>query len=249
MGGLSGYADLASERGEFRRSPDFEVGSRLGIDGTKSILGGTPRSPHNGNPKSGITTKGTKDTKRMRGGRFLVSATTPWDRDAFDGPSFVVFVPFVVPYPGIWGRVNLRSGSPHRFAEPRCHSPSLGRTRCRGRTPRSTESEGPPATGNRERRRSRRLLSSSTFLRGRTAAAETPRRHRLRCHGRLPRLIGPPRPGFLPRSRQTPGQACPSVHPSVRPPPRIRRRTSESPAAVPSSPRDSTPTLSPPSTP
>ena len=112
MGGLSGYADLASERGEFRRSPDFEVGSRLGIDGTKSILGGTPRSPHNGNPKSGITTKGTKDTKRMRGGRFLVSATTPWDRDAFDGPSFVVFVPFVVPYPGIWDTASRPGAHP-----------------------------------------------------------------------------------------------------------------------------------------
>lgn len=48
----------------------------------------------------------------MRVGRFLISATTPWDRVARDGLSFVVFVPFVVPYPGIW-----RTGPPlHRAA-------------------------------------------------------------------------------------------------------------------------------------
>jgi hypothetical protein len=51
----------------------------------------------------------------MRGWRFLVSATTHWDRAAFDDPSFVVFVNFVVPYLRIWGptpRHTLTVASP-----------------------------------------------------------------------------------------------------------------------------------------
>jgi hypothetical protein len=38
----------------------------------------------------------------MKRGRFLEPAPNHFVLDAFDRPSFVAFVRFVVPYPGIW---------------------------------------------------------------------------------------------------------------------------------------------------